>query len=188
MNRFAACLVLMAALAGCGRNKPWHATDITGAMPRLEFVMTRASDGASVTAKDYRGRVIILYFGYTNCPDICPATLANLADMLRQLGRDADRVRVLFVTVDPNRDRLPILKKYAAAFAPQVDGLRGSDNTLADLARRYRIAYSVKTRPTYQVMHSSAVFFFDASGRARLVTLSTDDTAGLAEDVKRLLD
>ncbi|MDE2133894.1 MAG: SCO family protein [Alphaproteobacteria bacterium] len=188
MNRFAACLMLMAVLAGCGRDRPWRATDISGAMPRLEFVMTRASDGASVTAKDYRGRVTILYFGYTNCPDVCPATLANLADMLRQLGRDADRVRVLFVTVDPNRDRLSILKKYAAAFAPQVDGLRGSDNALADLARRYRVAYSVKMQPTYQVMHSSAVFFFDREGRARLVTLSTDDTAGLAEDVKRLLD
>ncbi len=181
-------LALLATLAGCGPAKPWHATDITGAMPRLEFMMTRASDGASVTAKDYRRRVTILYFGYTNCPDICPATLANLAGMLRQLGRDADKVRVLFVTVDPNRDRLPILKKYVAAFAPQIDGLRGSDNALADLARRYRIAYSVKTQPTYQVMHSSAVFFFDASGRARLVTLSTDDTAGLADDVKRLLD
>ncbi|MGC9954733.1 MAG: SCO family protein [Rhizomicrobium sp.] len=182
--------MLFAALAGCGREKPWHATDIAGAMPRLEFVMTRANDGAPVTAADYRGRVTILYFGYTNCPDICPTTLANLADMLGRLGRDTDKVRVLFVTVDPNRDTLPVLKKYVAAFAPQIDGLSASANALAELARRYRIAYSVTPASLghpYAVMHSSAVFFFDATGRARLVTLSTDDTAGLAEDVKRLL-
>ncbi|MGA7675898.1 MAG: SCO family protein [Rhizomicrobium sp.] len=180
-------LMLFAALAGCGRSdKPWHATDINGAMPRLDFAMTRANDGAPVTAEDYRGRVVVLYFGYTNCPDICPTTLANLAEMLQKLGPDADKVRVLFVTVDPNRDTLAVLKKYVAAFAPQIDGLRGSDNALASLARRYRIAYSVKTLPKYEVMHSSAVFFFDATGRARLVMLSTDDTAGLVQDVKRL--
>ena len=114
-------------------------------------------------------------------------TLANLSDMLHQLGRDADKVRVLFVTVDPNRDTPPVLKKYAAAFAPQIDGLSGSGNALADLARRYRVAYSVKPQPKYEVMHTSAVFFFDTTGRARLVTLSTDDTSGLAEDVKRLV-
>ena len=187
MNKAVLLAFLLVGLAGCGPNKPWHATDITGAMPRLEFAMTRAGDGAAVTANDYRGHVTILYFGYTNCPDICPTTLANLADMLRQLGRDADRVRVVFVTVDPNRDTPQILKKYVAAFAPQIDGLRGGDNALAALGRRYRVAYSVKTQPKYEVMHSTAVFFFDASGRARLVTLSTDDTAGLADDVKRLL-
>jgi protein SCO1/2 len=188
MNKAILFAFLFVMLAGCGRDKPWHATDISGAMPRLAFVMTRANDGAPATAKDYRGRVAILYFGYTNCPDICPTTLANLADMLQKLGPDADKVRVLFVTVDPGRDTLPVLKKYVAAFAPQIDGLRGSDNALADLARRYRIAYSVKTQPKYEVMHSSAVFFFDATGRARLVTLTTDDTAGLAQDVKRLLE
>lgn len=181
-------LVFVTSLAACGRSdKPWHATDITGAMPRLAFHLTRATDGAPVTAADYRGRVTLLYFGYTNCPDICPTTLANLADMLDRLGSDADRVRVLFVTVDPNRDTLPILKKYTAAFAPQIDGLRGTDNALTELARRYRVIYSVKTKPTYEVMHSSAVFFFDSEGRARLVTLTTDDAVGLAQDVKRLL-
>jgi protein SCO1/2 len=188
MNRFAACFMLLAVLTGCGRPAgPWHATNITGAMPPLQFHMTRASDGADVTAADYRGYVTILYFGYTNCPDICPATLANLAGMLGRLGRDADKVRVLFVTVDPNRDILSVLKQYAAGFAPQIDGLRGTDNALADLARRYRVAYSVKTTPKYEVMHSVAVFFFDSTGRARLVTLTTDDTAELTQDVKQLI-
>lgn len=156
-------------------------------MPPLEFVLTRASDGATVTARNYRGRVAILYFGYTNCPDVCPATLANLADVLKRLGPDADKVRVLFVTVDPDRDTLPVLRQYAAAFAPQVEGMRGTQNQLAALARRYRVAYSVRKEPVYQVMHSAAVFVFDANNRARLVTLSTEDTAGLAEDVKRII-
>jgi len=188
MNKFAVVAALLVTLAGCGPERPWHATDITGAMPRLEFAMTRANDGKPVSAADYRGRVVILYFGYTHCPDICPTTLANLADMLQKLGADAGKVRVLFVTVDPNRDTPPVMKKYVVAFAPQIDGLRGTDNALAELARRYRIAYSVQTQPTYTVMHSSAVFFFDPTGRARLVTLSTDDSAGLAEDVKRLMN
>jgi protein SCO1/2 len=191
MNKTVLFAFLLLTLASCGREKPWHATDIGGAMPALQFQMTRAGDGLGVTAADYRGRVTILYFGYTHCPDVCPTTLANLADMLGRLGPDADKVRVLFVTVDPGRDTLPILKEYAAAFAPQIDGLSGSDNALADLARRTRIAYSVTPESPghpYAVMHSSAVFLFDATGRARLVTLSTDDTAGLAEDVKRLIE
>jgi protein SCO1/2 len=97
-------------------------------------------------------------------------------------------VRVLFVTVDPNRDTLDVLKPFVQAFGYQVDGLRGSDNQLAALARRYRVAYSVKTKPTYEVMHTTAVFVFDEKGRARLVTLDTNNTAGMAEDLKRIID
>jgi protein SCO1/2 len=111
--------------------------------------------------------------------------LANLADMLAKVN--SPDVRVLFITVDPQRDTLPVLKQYAAAFSPQVDGLTGSDNALADLARRYRVAYSVKQGPPYEVMHSNAVFFIDRNGATRLVTTSTDDTAAMADDVKRLL-
>jgi protein SCO1 len=179
-------IAALLCLAACGAKKPWHATNITGSMPDLSFRMERASDGLKVTQEDYRGRVVLVYFGYTHCPDVCPATLANLADVLKRLGRDAEKVRVLFVTVDPDRDTTDVLKQYAAAFAPQVDGLRGSDNALADLARRYRVAYAVAKTPEYAVTHTSAVFVFDARGRARLVTLNTNDTAGLAEDVKRV--
>ncbi len=180
-------LAALLLLAGCGPEKPWHSTNITGSMPALEFSMTRASDGAAVTAGDYRGRIVLLYFGYTHCPDVCPATLANLSDVFRRLGRDADKVRVLFVTVDPNRDTLDILKPYVQSFGQQVDGLRGTENQLANLARRYRVAYSVKTMPDYVVMHTSAVFVFDDRGRARLVTLDTNDTEGLTADLKRII-
>ena len=179
-----AALILALMLAACGRPS-FHMTDISGAMPRLSFHMTRASDGAAVTDETYRGKLVLLYFGYTNCPDVCPATLANLAGMLAKLhSRD---IQVLFVTVDPNRDTLAGLKQYVAAFSPQIDGLRGSDNDLADLARRYRVAYSVDAKPPYTVMHSNAVFVFDREGRARLVTTSTDDIDGIAEDIAKLL-
>jgi protein SCO1 len=129
---------------------------------------------------------VLVYFGYTHCPDVCPATLANLSDVLKRLGRDAEKVRVLFVTVDPDRDTLDVLKPYAQAFGPQVDGLRGSESQIAAVARRYRVVYSVKKMPNYEVTHTSAVLVFDDRGRARLIATDTNDTAGLAEDVGRI--
>ena len=190
MSHFLRLAFLAASLlaAACSPERPWHATNITGAMPRLEFRMMRASDATPTNAEEYRGRVVVLYFGYTHCPDVCPATLANLADVLHKLGPDADKVRVLFVSVDPDRDTLPVLKQFTQAFAPQIDGLRGTPDALAGLARRYRVAYSVVKAPEYQVTHTSAVFIFDEGGRARLVTLDTNDTAGLADDIERIVD
>jgi protein SCO1 len=179
-----AALFLAFMLAACSRGS-FHMTDISGAMPRLEFKLTRSSDGQVVTGQSYRGKVTILYFGYTNCPDICPATLANMAGVLNKVG--SKDVRLLFVTVDPHRDRPDVLNRYVHAFSPQFDGLRGSDEQLADVARRYRVAYSVDAKPPYTVMHSNAVFFFDTTGRIRLVTTDTTDTAAIAEDIERLL-
>ncbi|MEJ0041515.1 MAG: SCO family protein [Rhizomicrobium sp.] len=127
-------------------------------------------------------------FGYTHCPDICPTTLANLAEALSRLSARAGDVRVLFVTVDPARDTLAQMKGYVNSFAPQVDGLRGTDNQLVALARRYRVAYSVTPGPPYEVMHANAVFFFGRDSRARLVATGTKDIDGLTADLKRLLD
>jgi protein SCO1/2 len=173
------CLLL---LAGC--SKPgWHMTDITDGMPKLAFHMT--ADGRPVTAQDFHGKAVALYFGYTHCPDVCPATLANLTDMAGKVH--SPDLRILFVTVDPDRDTDTVLADYAKAFSPEVVGLRGSANELADLARRYRVAYTVTKGPPYEVMHSNAVFFFDRDGRARLVTTDTSDTASMADDMKRLL-
>jgi protein SCO1/2 len=189
-----AALVLALLLAGCGTlflggcspRAQFHMTDISGAMPRLDFHMVRARDGQAVTGADYRGKVTVLYFGYTNCPDVCPATLANLTDMISKVA--SPDVRVLFVSVDPDRDTPLLLLHYAAAFSPQIDALRGDKNDLAELARRYRVAYSVDPGPPYTVMHSNAVFFFDRDGYPRLVTTDTSNTAAMAEDVKRLLN
>lgn len=185
-------LALCAWLAACGGgDKPWHATDITGAMPKLQFRMQRANDAAIVSEQNYRGRVVILYFGYTHCPDVCPATLANLSAVLDKLDTQAYDVAVLFVTVDPDRDTQPVLAKYVHGFARQVEGLSGPPNGLLALTRRYRVLSRVtKDSPghPYTVMHSNSVFFFDRAGSARLVTTSTDDIAGITEDVKRLLN
>lgn len=158
-------------------------TDISGGMPKLDFHMS--ADGKPVTARDFRGKVVALYFGYSHCPDVCPATLANLSDVVGKVG--SPDVRILFVTVDPDRDTDQVMTDYARAFSPQVVGLRGSPNALAALARTYRVAYEVKKGPPYEVMHSNAVFFFDRDGRARLVTTDTSDTTAMAEDLKRLL-
>lgn len=179
-------LLALTLLASCSPQKPWHATNITGSMPELSFHMQRASDGAQVTGESFKGQIVLLYFGYTHCPDVCPTTLADLGDVMQKLGPEASKIRVLFVTVDPGRDNLEILKLYTRSFGPEFDGLLGSKNEIATLAKRYRVAYSVKTKPDYVVMHTSAVFVFDPSGRARLVTLDTKDTAALAEDLKRV--
>lgn len=187
-------ILMTLALAGCDKPAPWHETEITGALPDLAFTMTRAGDGKTVTAADYRGKIVLLYFGYTYCPDVCPTTLSNISQALDKLGPKADDLRVLFVTVDPGRDTLPVLKQYAKAFAPQVQGLRGDSGQLAALAKRYRVAYSVRPKTAghdYEVSHGSAVYVFDRSGKIRLLLSSLaagkPDIAGTAADLKRLV-
>jgi protein SCO1/2 len=183
-----------AALSACNRDEGWHATDITGVSPDLELAMTRAEDGRHVTAADYSGKVTLLYFGYTFCPDICPTTLANVAEILKGLGGEASKVRVLFVTVDPGRDTAKILNQYTDAFAPQVDGLAGTADQLAALARRYRIAYSVKPNDDpsrYEVSHSPAIYVFGKQGKARLLIgnlgIGKPDLKGIGADLHRLI-
>lgn len=184
-----------ALIGGCQRGDDRSAIDISGNSPPLEFAMTRASDGRRVTEADYRGRVVMLYFGYTFCPDVCPTTLANVADILKRLGPDAERVRLLFVTVDPDRDTLPVLADYVKNFAPEIEGLRGDSDQLASLARRYRVVYSVtpatKTH-AYEVTHGSAIYVFDATGAARLLIPSlgatSADVAGVTSDLRRLIE
>ena len=184
-----------ALIGGCRSGDDRSAIDISGDSPPLKFAMTRASDGRRVTEADYRGDIVMLYFGYTFCPDVCPTTLANVADVLKRLGPDAERVRLLFVTVDPDRDTLPVLADYVKSFAPQIEGLRGDPDQIASLARRYRIAYSVTpataTHP-YEVTHGSAIYVFDGSGAARLLIpslgSSAGDVAGVTIDIRRLVN
>lgn len=195
VGRLLCLALLLPTVAACDDSRPWHQTDITGAMPPLGFTMTRADDGKTITADAYKGKVVMLYFGYTYCPDVCPTTLSNIARILDRLGPDAADMRVLFVTVDPNRDTLALLKEYTDAFAPQIDGLRGDPGALAALAKRYRVSYSVQPATAdheYEVSHGSAVYVFDRGGRIRLLvsSLSTaaPDIAGIAADLKRLID
>jgi protein SCO1/2 len=186
----AGLLAVSAQLAGCGASgPPFHLQSIKGLLPPLEFAMTD-QDGAAVSAENYRGDVVLLYFGYTSCPDVCPTTLAHLAQALRQLGTEAQRVRVLFVTVDPARDVPSVLKPYLSYFGTQFVGLRGTDAALDRLTKRYRVAYHREPADrygSYSVDHSSAVFVFDATGRARLLATAGDRANDIAADLKRLL-
>jgi protein SCO1 len=196
-NPFRLGSVLMAAMLLLARpalGYQWHNTDITGYVPNLSFSMMDANTGKPITQAAFKGDFTLLYFGYTQCPDVCPLTLQRVAQVFDKLGKDARQFRFLFVTVDPNRDTLPVLKQYTAAFSPLFVGLRGDDNTIARLARRYRIAYSVatatKTHP-YEVTHSSAIYVFAPNGAPRLLLgslASTDpDIGGTAQDLAHLL-
>lgn len=198
LAKWAAIAALAFAVCACTpQNAPWHGDDIGGSFPALDFTLTRATDGQVVTAKDYKGKVTLLYFGYTDCPDICPTTLANMVSVLGRLGPDARNVRLLFITVDPGRDSLAVLKKYTSLFAPQIVGLRGTPDQLESLARRYRVAYSVtpaKGDTPYTVTHSSAMYVFDKQGNARLIETSLSgtpaslvDIPGTAADLARLV-
>ncbi len=184
-----ACMIFLTVLAACSRQRPWLLRDISGLMPPLEFNLTNEF-GLAVNASTYQGKVALLYFGYTHCPDVCPTTLGTLALALHDLGPDADKIRVLFVTVDPARDSTAALKQYVTFFGPEFVGLRGSNDEMEGLAKRYRVAYSQEKPDTtgdYTVTHSSAVFIFDASGKARLLADSTDKAAVIAQDLKRLI-
>jgi protein SCO1/2 len=170
----------------------WNSTEISGALPRLEFTLTRASDGKTVTAADFKGKIVLLYFGYTMCPDVCPTTLLNVSEMLKSLGKQAEDVRVLFVTVDPNRDTLPVLKQYTEAFGSRVVGLRGTPDQLATLAKRYRVSYSVAPAANgYEVTHSSALYVFDRDGDVKLLfsglSLAKTNTAPEIADLRELV-
>jgi protein SCO1/2 len=186
------CMALLASLlAGCGPGEaPWGLRNISGLMPSLDFTLTEASKGKKVRGTDFRGQVVLLYFGYTHCPDVCPTTLSQLSHALTALGQDAAQVRILLVTVDPARDTLAQLKTYAAAFGPRVVGLRGSDAELKELTKRYRISYGYgkpDARGNYEVSHSSAVYVFDREGEIRLLVAPTDGTEVITNDLKRLL-
>jgi protein SCO1/2 len=184
-----ALAVVCAALAACSRQPPFKLQSVSGLLPALQFNLTD-QDGRAVTAQDYRGDVVLLYFGYTHCPDVCPETLAMLSQALKGLGTSASQVRVLFVSVDPQRDTTSLMKRYVGYFGPQFVGLRGGDSALKPLTRRYRIAYHADqpdSNGNYAVEHSSAVFIFDQKGRARLLALSGDAPASITQDLSRLL-
>ncbi|MGH6676256.1 MAG: SCO family protein [Xanthobacteraceae bacterium] len=189
-----ALLACALVLSGARPARALSATDMTGVLPPLQFTMTRATDGKVVTAADYKGKIVLLYFGYTYCPDVCPTTLFNISNMLKKLGPQAKDVRVLFVTVDPNRDSLKVLKEYTDAFAPQIVGLRGTQNELATLAKRYRVAYSVTPASPghpYEVSHSAGVYVFNRSGDIKLLftnlSLANANIMGNFDDLQDLV-
>ena len=186
----AGALILTAALTGCARSDPQYALkNISGLVSPLEFQLTD-QDGQPVTAANYRNDIVLLYFGYTECPDECPTTLTMLANALRTLGPQASQVRVLFVSVDPRRDTTQVLKRYVNNFGPQFVGLRPDPDELTALSKRYRIAYHYEKPDkygNYEVDHSSAIFVFDRTGHARLLGLADTTAQQVSSDLRRLL-
>ena len=177
-------------LAACGAESPkFRSTDITGADFGRELSLT-APDGKPRTLADFRGKAIVLFFGYTHCPDICPTTLADMAGVMKKLGADAARVQVLFVTLDPERDTPDVLAQYVPAFDAGFVGLRGDDAATQRAAKEFKIFY--EKRPgsapgAYTVDHSAQSYVIDPQGRLRLFVRNDRIAQDLAEDLRSLL-
>jgi protein SCO1/2 len=148
-------------------------------------------NGKPVTDRDFRGKYMLVYFGYTFCPDVCPTTLSAVADAMDKLGPNAARIRPLFITVDPRRDTPPVVKKYAAAFGPEITGLTGTPEEIARVAKEYRVYYAEhRTGPgpnDYSMDHSSVLYLMDPNG-AFLAPVRADQTGDeIAANLKRLM-
>jgi protein SCO1/2 len=190
--RASALLCLLAALlAACSPEAPrFRSTDITGADFGKALSLT-GHDGKPRTLADFRGRVLVLSFGFTHCPDICPTTLADTAAALKKLGPDAARVQVAFITVDPERDSTEILAKYVTAFHPDFLGLRGDAAATQAVAKEFKIFYEKRAGGApgaYSVDHSAQSYVLDAQGRLRLLVRHDRLAQDLPEDLRTLLD
>ncbi len=177
------------ALAGCSASGPsFKNTDITGADYGKEFTLTDPS-GKTRTLAEFRGKVVVMFFGYTRCPDVCPTTLAELKAVKEQLGEDGKRLQVLFVTVDPQRDTPKLLAEYVPAFDPSFLGLYGDAAATAKIAKDFRVFYQKvpgKTSDSYTVDHTAGSYVFDPQGRLRLF-VRHGNAANLAADIRTLL-
>ena len=182
--------LLALSLAACSPQAPtFRSTDITGADFGKELALT-GHDGKPRALADFRGKLVVLFFGYTHCPDICPTTLADMAALMKTLGPDAARVQVLFVSVDPGRDKPDVLAKYVPAFDASFLGLSGDAAATQRTAREFRIVY--EKRPggapgAYTVDHSGQLYVLDAQGRLRLLVRHDRVAQDLAEDLRALL-
>lgn len=177
-------------LAACSPDAPkFRSTDITGADFGKELALT-GHDGKPRTLADFRGKLVVLFFGYTHCPDICPTTLADMAAVMKSLGADAARVQVLFVTVDPERDTPELMAKYVPAFDPAFLGLSGDAVATQRAAKEFRVFY--EQRPgsapgAYTVDHSAQSYVLDTKGQLRLFVRHDRIAQDLAEDLRALL-
>ena len=191
MAKAAALVVALAlTLAGCGRGGPqFQTSDVTGSAMGRDFALTDHT-GKARTLADFRGKAVVLFFGYTQCPDVCPTTLATLAEALRRLGPDAAKVQVLFVTIDPERDTAELLSHYVTAFDPSFLGLSGDAEATAKTAKEFKIIYQKQpgsTPGSYTMDHSAGTFMFDPEGRLRLYAGHGQDAEVFAHDLALLL-
>lgn len=185
----AASLALMTTLAACGQKQHWDLDNVSAVLPNLKFDLT-SDTGQKVTAADYAGKVVILYFGYTHCPDVCPLTMSHLAEAVKELGPQGKDVQILMVSVDPARDTLPILHAYTQAFSPQAIGLTGTPQEIQEVTKRYHVAYQLGKKDkygNYVVDHSAAIYIFSKDGRGTLIGSDLTPVPSIVHDVKQLL-
>jgi protein SCO1 len=179
-----------AALPGCTESKPqFKSIDVTGADYAKDFQLPD-HNGQLRSLKDFRGKVVVMFFGYTQCPDVCPTTMAELAEAKKLLGADGAKVQGLFVTIDPERDTPAVLKNYMANFDPSFLALRGTPEQLAAVAKDYKIYYKKvegNTPTSYTMDHTAASYVYDTQGRLRLYTRYGSGAQALASDLELLL-
>lgn len=179
------------ALAGCdkpGAGPKFRLTDVTGANFGKELALTD-HNGKPRTLADFRGKVVTVFFGFTHCPDVCPTTLAEMALVAKELGRDADKLQVLFVTVDPERDTRELLSRYVSSFNPSFLGLYGNAGETARAAKEFKIFFHKQPSPggDYSIDHSAGTYILDQQGRLRLFAQYGQGTAALLHDIRVLL-
>jgi protein SCO1 len=192
---FIAVPLLMFVLVACADKKvAFNSVDITGATYAQDFSLPDV-DGKTRTMKDFAGKVVVVFFGFTQCPDVCPTTMAEVAAVKKALDKnkagDGDKLQAAFITIDPERDTTPVLKAYVANFDASFVGLRpASPEALADAAKAFKIYYKKsdgKTPTSYTMDHTAASYVFDPKGRIRLFTRYGSGADKLTEDVKQLL-
>ena len=180
--------VLTFLLNGCNTERQWQLHEITGHLPDLRFSLMSDSRQL-VTDKTYQGHLVMLFFGFTSCQAECPTTLLRLTKIMRNLGDHANRTRILFVTLDPDRDTPQVLNSYITAFdSRHAVGLTGNETEIEDLTKRYRSAYRPSKSDSKELSHSAAVYVFDPQGHARFLITPDDSIVTVAGDLRRLLD
>lgn len=188
--RWAAVAALVASLGACAPpDKSFQAIDITGAQYATTFSLPDAQ-GRVRTLEEFRGKVVVVFFGYTQCPDVCPTTLSELAAARKELGEAGQRVQGVFITVDPQRDVAQVIGAYVQAFDPSFVALRGDEDQTAAIARQFKVVFtkSAGSTPTsYTIDHTAGAYVFDTQGRIRLFTRHGTGTAALVHDLKILL-
>jgi protein SCO1/2 len=165
------------------------AIDITGADYAKDFTLTD-HNGQVRTLKDFQGKVVMMFFGYTQCPDVCPTSMAEMAEIKKLLGKDGDRIQCLFVSVDPERDKPEMLKEYMAAFDPTFLALYTTPEKTAALAKDYKVYYKKVDGPTptsYTIDHTAGSYVYDTTGKLRLFTRYGTKPDLTAADVRQLL-
>jgi protein SCO1/2 len=188
-----ALLALALLLAACDKadapQQKFSAVDITGSPWGKDFQLTD-HNGQPRSVADFQGKAVVLFFGYTNCPDMCPMTMYKLATAMEKLGKDAERVQVVFVTLDPKRDTPEILKKYASAFHPTFLGMYADEQTTQETAKDFKIFYQHQKPDAngfYTVDHMGPSFVFDPQGRLRLFIADQHSADMIAQDLRTLL-